>query len=130
MPRKRRIPGGVVATGENENADVGDTTESETRSQSFTLIQLTPRQRSRAWKKIYGRIAVGESDGEVFINPAILGPWAGLCAIIDGVDACIKGEPIFVPITWAIQEYPHHAGDLRKLIFHVERALRKEKGAK
>jgi hypothetical protein len=124
--REKKTPSGVVAAGGVKNGDHSETNQSRSESQSFTLIQLTPRDKFQGWRKIYGRIAVGERDGEIFINPGILGPWAGLCAIIDQVAVCVQNEPLFVPISWAIREYPRHAKDLRKLISHVERALREE----
>jgi hypothetical protein len=125
MSREKETPGGVLAAWGFKDSELPKTNQSRSESQSFTLIQLTPREKPQGWKKIYGRVAT-RTDGEIFINPAILGPWAGLCAIIDQVAVCVEGEPIFVPVSWAIQEYPQHAEDLRMLISHVERALHRE----
>jgi hypothetical protein len=125
MTAEKETPGGVLTARGFKDSKLQETNQGERDSQSFTLIQLTPREKPRGWRKTYGRIAA-RSDGEIFMNPAILGPWAGLCAIIDQVAVCVIGEPLFVPMSWAIQEYPQHAEDLRTLISHVERALREE----
>jgi hypothetical protein len=71
-------------------------------------------------------------DGEIFINPAILSPWARLSAVISGVAIVVKEEGVFsilVPLLWAKENYPESAEMLNDIeIFVRATSVEIEKG--
>jgi hypothetical protein len=79
------------------------------------LISCLPLEPD-GWHRNFAKFGV-TPDGEIFINPATLSPWAGLCALISGVAIAIEGEdvPILVPLSWAKIDYPQSAEMLKDL---------------
>jgi len=112
---RKKSPGGVVTARDIKNAELTKITESEANSQTLTILQFSPTKKPRGWRKIFGRVVV-RSNGEILLNAGILSPWAGLCALLDGVAMCVQGQPLLVPISWAIREYPQHAERLKALV--------------
>lgn len=70
------------------------------------LISYSPLEQE-GWPKRLGIFGV-LPDGEIFINPAILCPWARLSAVISGIAIALKDKdvPILVPLSWAKNNYP------------------------
>jgi hypothetical protein len=115
MTETEKSPGGVVTARAIKDAELMKITKNETKSQTLTILQFSPAKKLRGWRKIFGRVVV-RSNGEIFLNPGILSPWAGLCALIDGVAMSVQGQPLLVPVSWAIREYPQHAKTLKALV--------------
>jgi hypothetical protein len=85
------------------------------------LISYIPVE-LEGWPKSLGRFGL-LPDGEIFINPAILSPWARLSAVISGVAIVIKEEGVFsimVPLLWAEENYPESA----EMLNDIERFAR------
>ena len=78
------------------------------------LLSFLPLE-PEGWPRSFGKFGV-TPDGEIFINPAILSPWAGLSALISGVAIGIEGDvPILVALSWAKANYPQSAEMLKDL---------------
>jgi hypothetical protein len=86
------------------------------------LISSLPLE-PEGWHTNFAKFGV-TPGGEIFINPDILSPWAGLSALISGVAIAIEGEsvPILVPLSWAKAEYPQ-SGEMLKDLEVVIRAI-------
>jgi hypothetical protein len=92
------------------------------------LLSFLPLE-PEGWPRSFGKFGV-TPDGEIFINPAILSPWAGLSALISGVAIGIEGDvPILVPLSWAKAAYPQSAeilegleGIIRGSVFEIGEA--------
>ena len=83
------------------------------------LLSFLPLE-PEGWPRSFGKFGV-TPDGEIFINPAILSPWAGLSALISGVAIGIEGDvPILVPLSWAKANYPQSA----EMLEGLERIIR------
>ena len=87
---------------------------------SFLPLEL------KGWPRNFQKFGV-TPDGEIFINPAILSPWARLSALISGVAIGIEGDiPVLVPLSWAKGNYPQSTdmlegleGIIRATVFEI-----------
>ena len=62
-------------------------------------------------------------DGEIFISPGLLSPWAGISAFVDQVALAIEGVPILAPLLWAKANYPKHAKMLKSLEMKIRKSV-------
>ena len=69
------------------------------------------------WPRNFAKFGV-TSDGNIFINPAILAPGAKVSALVSGVAIAIKGGPILA-LSWAKANYPEQAEMLHELEMYV-----------
>jgi hypothetical protein len=68
-------------------------------------FSLEKRDKPTNWHRRLTRFAIGP-NAEIFIVPALAGPWASSSALIDEMIFSIQGEPIWASIDWTKDEYP------------------------
>jgi hypothetical protein len=86
---------------------------------SFALKKVP---KPEGWNKNFAKCGVA-LDGEIFINPGLLSPWAGIFVLIDQVVLAIEGVPILAPLSWAEANYSSYAEILKDLQMKIRKSV-------